>query len=116
MTARKAAIGAIPVDLARDKALTEVEYAIAEPGIVRSVAFVSRERLVMARGEPQFDDVLTLFVETDHGQPQRRHRFVVVPTGAIVNVPDGRALVFVGTAISAATGAVAHVFEIKTVE
>lgn len=109
-------IGAIEVDLERDKPITEREYAIAGPGEVRSVAFVPRERLVMARGEPAFDEVLTLFVETDSGQPQRRRRFVIVPTGAVINVPDGRALVFLGTAISPMTRATAHVFELKLVE
>jgi hypothetical protein len=116
VTARRTMIGAIPVDLERSKPITEREYAIAEPGEVRSVAFMPRERLVMARGEPAFEEVLTLFVESDLGKPQRRRRFVIVPTAAAINVPDGRALVFIGTATSPTTSAAAHVFELKTVE
>lgn len=109
-------IGAIPVEVEREKRITEVTFAIAEPGIVRTAAFVPRPRLVMARGEPEFDEQLTLFVETLPGEPQRKHHFVIVPTGARATPPDGRVLRYVATAISAATNAVAHIFELIVTE
>lgn len=79
-------------------------------------AWCLERRLVMStRGEPQFDEVLTLFVETSPNGPKRNRRFLIIPTGHAVGVPDGHALTFLGTAVSSSTGRVAHVFEVKAV-
>jgi hypothetical protein len=109
-------IGAIPIDLTHGKRITEVSFTIAGPGIVRAASFMPRPRLVMARGEPEFEEQLTLFVETRPGESQRRHHFVIVDTGATPAPPEGSKLVWVATAISAETRATAHVFELKLVQ
>lgn len=107
-------VGAIPLQLAEDQ--LEIEFSIAGPGIVRAVAWVLEKRLVMTRaGDAAFDEVLTMFVESIPGQPQRRRRFVVIATGRRINAPDGYALSYVGTATSTNTGQVAHVYEVKQV-
>lgn len=107
-------IGALPLRMAEGQ--HEIGFAINDPGIVRSVAWCLEKRLVMStRGEPQFDEVLTLFVEITPNGPKRNRRFVVIPTGQVLGVPDGRALAYLGTAVSTNTGAVAHVFEVKPV-
>jgi hypothetical protein len=107
------AIGAIPLRLPEGQ--HEIEFAINDPGAVRSVAWCLERRLVMTRGEAQFDELLTLFVEIAPNGPKRNRRFAVYPTGQVVNVPDGYALAHVGTAASMNTGRVAHVFEVKAV-
>ena len=108
-------VGAIPIELDRSQKLNEREFAIAGSGRPRAVAFMMRERVVLTRGNPEFEEVLTLFVETEPNQPQRRHRYVIVATATPINVPDGRRLEYIGTAIGQ-SGIVAHVYEIKTVD
>jgi hypothetical protein len=108
---RHVAIGAIPIKLPEGK--HEVTFSINDPGVVRSVAWCLEKRLIMARGEAQFDEVLTLFVEYAPTGPKRNRRFVVMATGEDLGVPEGFALSFVGSAISSNTGQVAHVFELK---
>lgn len=88
---------------------------LEEPGIVRSVAWCLEKRLVMARGGAQFDEILTLFAEVTPGAPKRNRRFLAMPTGKRIGVPDGYVLDFVGTAASGNTGQVAHVYEVKAV-
>lgn len=110
---KRVAIGALPLRLTEGQ--TEIVFTIADPAIVRSVGWCLEKRLVMAAGAAQFDEVLTLFVEFTPNGTQRKHRYVVVPTGQTLGVPDGHALMFVGTAISSQTGAIAHVFEVKAV-
>jgi hypothetical protein len=112
-TSKNVAIGAVPVRLGEDQ--HELTMQINEPGIVRSVAWCLEKRLVMTRGDAQFDEVLTLFVEVTPNGPKRNRRFAVYPTAQVVNVPDGYALDHVGTAVSTNTGRVAHVFEVKAV-
>jgi hypothetical protein len=106
-------VGALPMRLADDQ--HEIEFAINDPGIVRAVAWCLEQRLVVARGQAQFDEVLTLFIETTPNGPRRNRRFIVLPTGKQVGAPDGYALSFVGTAVSGNTGKVAHVYEIRQV-
>lgn len=105
------AIGAMPVHLAEGK--HEFEVQLRDPGHVRACAFTLQKRLVLTRGEAQFDEILTMFVEINENGPMRRRRFVVTATGAQLGVPDGQVLVFAGTAVSGNTGQVAHVFEVK---
>ncbi len=107
------AIGAIPLRLPEGK--HEIEFQLNDPGVVRSVAWCLERRLVMVRGDAQFDEVLTMFVEYSPTGPKRNRRFVVLPTGQALGVPDGHALTFLGSAISGNTGAVAHVFELRAV-
>lgn len=109
---KSVAIAAVPLRMAEDQ--HEIEFSINDPGDVRAVAWCPEKRLVMARGEPQFDEVLTLFVEISPNGPKRKRRFAIIPTGQVLGVPDGRALTFVGTAVSG-SGRVAHVFEVRTV-
>ena len=104
---------AVPVRL--EEGQHEIEFQINDPGMVRSVAWCLEKRLVMTRGDAQFSEVLTLFVELSPSGPKRNRRFLVMATAQQMGVPDGRALVFVGTAVSTNTGAVAHVYEIKAV-
>jgi hypothetical protein len=106
-------IGALPLRLPEDQ--YEIQFQINDPGVVRSVAYCLEQRLVVARGQAQFDEVLTLFVETTPNGTKRNRRFVVVPTGKQLGAPDGYALTFLGTAVSGNTGQVAHVYEIKAV-
>ena len=107
-------VGALPVRLSEGQ--HEIEFQINDPGIVRSVAWALERRLVMStRGDAQFDEVLTMFVEFATNGPKRNRRFCVMATGQLMVVPDGQALTFVGSAISGNTGSVAHVFEIKAV-
>lgn len=110
---RAVCIGALPIRLPEDK--HEIEFTIADPGIVRAVAFCLEQRLVMTSGAPSFNEVLTLFVEFSPNAPQRKRRFLLMETGRTVSVPDGHALAFVGSAVSGNTGHVAHVYEIKAV-
>lgn len=113
-TSRTVAVGALPIRLAEGQ--REVAFSLNDPGLIRAVAYVLEKRLVMStRGEAQFDEVLTLFVEYSPTQPQRNRRFVVMATGETLGVPDGHVLSFVGSAISGNTGRVAHVYEIKAV-
>ena len=110
---RKVAVGALPIKLGEGQ--TEAVFSIADPAVVRAVGWCLEKRLVMVSGQPQFDEVLTLFVEFTPNATQRKHRYLVLPTGQAVGVPDGHALHYVGTAISTQTGAIAHVYEIKAV-
>lgn len=107
----KIGIGGIQVPL--DEGKREFTVQFAEPGIVRGVAWTTEQRLVVARGEPAFAEVLTMFVEFTPGAPMRNRRFRVMVTGDTVNVPEGYELEFVGTATSARTGAVAHLYEVR---
>lgn len=94
----------------------ELEFSIAAPGTVRALAWCLEKRLVMSRaGDAQFDEVLTMFVESLPGQPQRRRRFAVLATGQRINAPEGYALDFIGSAVSGNTGQVAHVYEVKQI-
>jgi hypothetical protein len=111
--AKRVCIGALPLRLTEGQ--TEVVFSIADPAVVRAVGWCLEKRLVMAAGAPQFDEVLTLFVEFAPNATQRKHRYLVTPTGKAVGVPDGYALLFVGTAISSQTGAIAHVYEVREV-
>ena len=106
-------VGAVPLRMSEGE--HEIAFQINDPGIVRSVAWCLEQRLVVARGQAQFDEVLTLFVETTPNGPRRNRRFVVLPTGKQISSPDGHALTFLGTATSGNTGQVAHVYEIKAV-
>lgn len=110
---KQIAIGAMPIRLAEDQ--REVTFQLADPGIVRSVQWVLEKRLVMAAGAPSFDEVLTAFVEYSPNATKRNRRFLVMETGAVMGVPDGAALVFLGTAVSGNTGRVAHLYEVKAV-
>lgn len=113
MSGRAVAIGALPIRLGEDQ--HEIAFQLNDPGIVRSVAYCLERRLVMTRGDAQFDEVLTLFVEYSPTGPKRNRRFVVLATGAVTNVGEGHVLVFCGSAVSSNTGQVAHVYEVKAV-
>jgi hypothetical protein len=108
---RQIMIGAVPIRLGDDR--SEFTMQLNDPGIVHSVAWTLEKRLVMARGEAQFDEVLTMFVEVSPNGTKRNRRFVVLATGQQVAVPDGAALRFAGSAVSGNTGQVAHLFEIE---
>jgi len=110
---RPVMIGAIPLRLPEGQA--EVQFQINDPGHVRAVSWCLEQRLVMARGQGQFDEVLTMFVEVSANGTKRNRRFAVVPTGQTIAAPDGYALAYVGTATSGNTGNVAHVYEVKQV-
>ena len=113
MSSKQLMMGAIPIRLAEGQ--HEIQFQINDPGIVRAAAFTLERRLVMTRGDAQFDEVLTLFVEVAPNGPRRTRRFAVMPTGQGIGAPDGYVLSFVGSAISNNTGQVAHVYEIKEV-
>lgn len=110
---KQIAIGALPIRLAEDQ--REVTFQLNDPGIVRSVAWVLEKRLVMAAGAPAFDEVLIAFVEFSPNGPKRNRRFLVMETDAIMGVPDGATLVYLGTAVSGNSGRVAHLYEVKAV-
>jgi hypothetical protein len=105
-------IGALPVP----EGGHEFTVQIREPGLVHSVAWVLEPKLVLERGQPNFNEVLTLFIETAPEAPLRNRRFVVLETGQKMTVKDGHALKFIGTAASGNTARVAHVFEVKAQE
>lgn len=111
---KQIAVVPMPVRLAQDK--HELAVQLRDPGIVRSIAWTLEERLVMTRGDAQFNEVLTMFVECAPNGPMRNRRFVVMPTGRVFNVPEGHKLEFLGTASSGNTGQVAHVYEVKETE
>ncbi len=92
-----------------------VAMQINDPGEVLAVAWCLEKRLVMTRGDAQFGEVLTMFVEVAHDGPKRNRRFVVLPTGVPAKAPDGYSLTFIATAVSGNTGNVAHVYDIRTV-
>lgn len=108
-------IGALPIEIDHNKPINEISYNINGPGIVRGATFVAKPKLVMTRGEPEFDEQLVIFIETSPSLPQRRRTFVVVPSGKPIDAPEGRRLAFAATAISPA-GRIAHVFELKTTD
>jgi len=107
------AVGALPLRL--PEGTQEIAFSINDPGVVRKAAWALERRLVMTRGEAQFDEVLTLFVEFSPNGPKRNRRFVVVASGEPLSVPDGYTLSYVDTAVSANTGQIAHVYEIRAV-
>jgi hypothetical protein len=109
----KIQIGAMPISLPDGKREFAVQFA--DPGVVRAVAWTVEQRLVLARGEPEFGEVLTLFVEFSPGATMRTRRFLVLDTNQGVTTPDGHELAFIATAISQRTGATAHVYEIREV-
>lgn len=102
----KVSIAAIPV------VVGSFEIAIRDPGVVRHVAFEMKRSLVMARGEPEFEEVPVLFVEGQHEAPIRKHRFVVIRHGEWCDEGD---VAYVATGISA-KGQVVHVFRVKEAE
>lgn len=102
---------ALPVPMKDEH--TEFTVQLKEPGVVRSVAWTLQQKLVMTREGAGFDEVLAMFVEFSPDGPLRNRRFVVIPNGQGVNIPDGHRLEHVGTAVSGNTARVAHVFEIK---
>src|SRR5690349_14605088 len=104
-------IGALPL---RGES-QEFEFTIADPGVVRAVSWTLEKRMIAMRGDAQFDEVLTMFIEFTPNATQRRRRFVVVATGQELGVKEGFVPVFVGSAISGNTGQVAHVYEVKAV-
>jgi hypothetical protein len=106
-------IQAMPVQLAEGQ--HELHVQIREPGLVRSVGYALERRLVMAAGQPQFTEVLTMFLETSMDGPLRNRKFVVLATGQGANTKDGHKLTFIGTAISSNTGQIAHVYEVSEV-
>jgi hypothetical protein len=110
---KTASIQAMPVKLADDQ--HELAVQIREPGVVRSVGFALERRLVMAQGQPQFNEVLTMFLETSMDGPLRNRRFAVLATGQSVSCKDGHKLTFIGTAISSNTGRIAHIYEVTEV-
>jgi hypothetical protein len=110
---KTASIQAMPVQLADGQ--HELAVQIRDPGIVRSVGFALERRLVMAQGQPQFNEVLTMFLETSMEGPLRNRRFAVLATGQSVSCKDGHKLTFIGTAISSNTGRIAHVYEVTEV-
>lgn len=89
-------IDALPVPLKEGH--TEFTVQLKEPGIVRSVNWCLQKKLVMSRDGAGFDEVLSMFIEFAPNGPLRTRRFVVLPTGEGVNIPDGHRLVHVGTA------------------
>ena len=101
----------MPVELADDQ--IEMSAAINDPGVVRSVAWCPKPKLVLRHGQPEFDEVLTIFVEVSPNGPRRNRRFLIIPTGKTINVPDGTEVLFIGTALSAHSPRVAHVYEVK---
>lgn len=113
ITTRQITIDAMPVRLSEDS--HEFTVQLRDPGIIRCVGWTLEQRLVMTRGEPELDEVLAMFIEFAPNGPMRNRRFVVMATGQLLGVPDGKALAFVGTAISGRTGRIAHVFEIRDV-
>lgn len=113
MSTKTVSIGALPVRLPEGQ--RELTVQLNDPGIVRSVAWALEQRLVMTRGDAQFSEVLTLFVEFSPTGPKRNRRFLVLATAEQVGVPDGHVLEFVGSAVSTNSGAVAHVYEVKEI-
>jgi hypothetical protein len=106
-------IDALPVPMKEGH--SEFTVQLKDPGAVRSVNWVLQKKLVMGRDGAGFDELLTMFVEFSPDGPMRNRRFVVLPTGQGVNIPDGHRLEHVGSAASGNTGRIAHVYEIKPV-
>lgn len=99
----------------------ENEFAvqIMEPGIVRHIAFKLKPRALVSAargGQPEYDAVLSFFVEVSPGSPLRSRRFVVLSPGQVMNPVEGHDRVYVGTALLPQVGEVAHVYEIKKVQ
>jgi hypothetical protein len=113
VSSKVVAVTALPINLPEGQ--SELVVQINEPGIVRSVTWCLEKRLVMTRGNAQFDEVLTMFIEVSPTGPRRTRRFAVLPTDKKMSVPDGYALEYLGTAASGNTGQVAHLYEVKAV-
>lgn len=101
----KLTVAAVPVVVGR------FEIAIRDPGIVRHVAFEHKQKLVMSRGEPSFEEVPVLFVEGHENAPVRKHRFECIKHGTWCDLADDEHARWVASGISG-NGLVVHVFEI----
>lgn len=93
----------------------QFEVGIADPGIVRHVAFTMTQNPILIAGRPQFEERLSMFVEVTGEGTRRNRRFVIMQEGQALTVPDGQRADFQGTAISAQSGLVVHVYELKAV-
>lgn len=98
-------IAAVPVAIAR------IELSIRDPGIVRHVAFERKPRLVMSKGEPNFEEVPVLFIEGQKDAPIRKHRFEIIEHGKWCEPAGDEVATWVATGISGG-GLLVHVFEI----
>lgn len=93
-------------------AIGRFELTIKDPGIVRIVGFQRSRALVVSQGEPDFEEVPVLFVESSPEKPVRKHTFCVIKHGSYLDVDEEDELV---SWVASGTGAqlgVIHVFEI----
>jgi hypothetical protein len=90
----------------------ESEPELVDPGIVVGAAFALSKRVVVVAGEPDFEERIVIFVQCAPGFPRRKRRFLVVPPGVPLGVPEGFTVEHRASPISANTGSIAHVYEV----
>lgn len=88
---------------------------IRSPGKVRGVIFIGKPKLVLNRGEPNFDEVPMLFIEGQKGAPIVERTFQIalghIREPIVFDIEDEDRYEHVGSCISS-RGAVVHVYEI----
>ena len=91
----------------------EAKVQLPLPGKVVYIGFRLLPRLVMAQGEPAFDESPCAFVEIDpDNKTAYARRFAVLLPDQALNIRPGDQAAHVGTAISGMTGTVVHVYEL----
>lgn len=106
-------VAPVPVDFDAETGMFTVR--LRRPGVVRHVGFQLAERLVLAAGDPQFEERLHLYAEMAQDAPLENHTFAVLLPGRFMQLKDGYRADYLGTATSSVTGSMAHVYEIKAV-
>lgn len=91
----------------------ECRVQVRSPGIVRGAAFRLHEKLIVAGTEPEFEEELVLFVESDPDAPIRARTFVAMQSGQAFRAKSDVEVTWTATALSERTGSHAHVFEIR---
>lgn len=93
----------------------QVTLEIREPGVIRHVAFGTKEQsLVALPGARSSRNVesLVLFAEVDPAAPMRVRKFALIIPGIEIEPNEGYLAEWRGVAVSGSTGAVVYVYEI----
>jgi hypothetical protein len=106
-------VAPVPVEFDPETGIFGVQ--LRRPGLVRHVGFKVQERLVAVAGEAQFEERLHIYAEMTQDGPLENRTFAVLLPGKFMKLKDGYRADYVGTAVSAVTGSIAHLYELKAV-
>lgn len=104
------------VPLERAKGRNDIILNLPAHAKVRAVAFATKKQLVVTAGKPSYADVPVAFIEVDPlDNDLHPRRFLLVPTGATLTVPEGQTAEWCATGFSPDGVQAAHLFEIVAV-